>query len=272
MQLDINTGIGDHLIVRSFLDQLKDQYARIQITQSRAAVAHWRDNDPRFLQFIHQLGDIIFGHPPYQLVKQPIRFPFWPSERFIELGLIPTRPYVPGLIVNHHLTAEITQPYIVLTTKVREMPPETFRDFIDKSTPIFQHLAKRYAIVLLGEREVEKSKEYSIADNPTIIFSAYQAFHTLPNMIDLTIPALGITTPNIQRVQHDCYLMSKATAVITLGIGGNVWLSTATSPLTLCLRADGYKIPDLFDGAFPEFYLTRQVDNLCQKLEMLGNI
>lgn len=272
MQLDINVGIGDHLIIRFFLDQIKNQFDSIQITHSRAAMSHWRANDPKYWEFIYQLGDILFSESPYQLVKRPIYFPFWPSERFMSLGIKPARPNLPGMIVNHNLTAIPTEPYIVLTTKVREMKPEMFQSFIQEFTPIIQKLATKYTIVLMGEREVEKSKEYLVANNPTIIFSAYNAFKKLvPDAVDLTIPALGIQSSDIKQVQHDCYIMSKSKAVLTLGIGGNVWLSAISAPLTLCLRADSYQVPNLFEGTIPELYLTRNIKELCQKLESLSD-
>jgi hypothetical protein len=271
MHLDINVGLGDHLIVRFFLDQIKDQFQSIQVTHSRPAMSHWRNDDPAYWKFIYALGDIVFSEPPYQLVKQPIHFPFWPSERFIELGFKPKKPNIPGMIVNHNLTPVISEPYIILTTKVREMKPAMFAEFIQQFTPVIKKLATKYTIVLLGEREVEKSKEYLVADNPTIIFSAYQAFKALiPDAIDLTIPALGIQSSDIKQVQHDCYLMSKASAVLTLGVGGNVWISAISAPLTLCLRADSYKVTELFqNSAIPELYMTRNISELCQKLEAL---
>lgn len=270
MQLDINVGIGDHLIVRFFLDRIKDQFDSIQITHSRAAMAHWRANDARYWNFIYQLGDIVFAQKPYELVKKSVRFPFWPSERFMELGSKPVRPSIPGLIMDHQLTPVIEGKYIVLTTKVREMTHKQFQEFLQAFKPVMEQLRSRYQFVLLGEREVEKSKEYLIADNPNIIFSAYDAFKKMiPEAIDLTIPALGIQSPDIKQVQHDCYLMSRAAATLTLGIGGNVWLSAISSPLTLCFRADSYQIPDLFTGVIPELYLTRQADDICHRLSSL---
>jgi len=270
MNLDINVGLGDHLIVRFFLDQIKEQFQSIQVTHSRAAVSYWRNDDPAYWKFIHELGDIVFSEKPYQLIKQPIHFPFWPSERFFELGLKPKRPNIPGLIVNHNLTAAIAEPYIILTTKVREMRPEMFQEFLTQFKPVIESLSTRYNIVLLGEREVEKSKEYLVANNPIIIFSAYDAFKNLvPNAIDLTIPALGIKSSDIKQVQHDCYLMHHAKAVLTLGCGGNVWLSAVTSPLTLSLRDDSYKVTELFANAFPELFITRNIGSLCQRMEGL---
>ena len=268
-QLDINVGIGDHIIVRCFLDQIKDRYSAIQITHSRPAMTVWRNNDMEYWKFIYALGDILYSEKPYQLVKQPVRFPFWPSERFIELGIKPCRPNIPGLIVNHSLTPKIDGEYIVLTTKIREMTKQMFSEFMEKARPIFNELSKKYKLVLLGEREVQKSKEYMVAINPEIIYSAYDEFKTLPNIVDLTIPALGIKSSDIRQVQHDCYLMSKAKAVLTLGCCGNVWLSFISAPLTLCLRADSYKLSDLFNGLFPELYFTRSVDELCNKLGTL---
>ena len=216
-QLAIHVGIGDHLLVRFFFDQIKDKYDTIQVNHFGQTMSIWRNNDLRYWQFIYAFGKLVFDEKPYQLFRQPNSFQLWPGEKFLELGLKPKRPNIPQLIHNNNLTADISDPYIVLTTKVREMNKNTFSSFVKEATPVIRKLSKKYQVVLLGEREIEKSKEYSVACNNDVIFSAYDTFKKMaPEAIDLTIPALGIKSPDIKQVQHDCYLMNKAKAVINM--------------------------------------------------------
>jgi len=268
-QLAIHVGIGDHLLVRFFFDQIKDKYDAIQVNHYGQTMSIWRNNDLRYWQFLYALGGLVFSEKPYQMFRQPNSFPLWPGEKFLELGLKPTRPSIPQLIVNHGLTPEISGEYIVLTTKVREMNKNAFSSFVKEATPIIRKLSKKYQVVILGEREVEKSKEYSVACNNDVIFSAYDGFRKMvPDAIDLTIPALGIKSPDIKQVRHDCYLMSRAKAVVNMGCGGNLWLSTISAPLTICLRGcDKYRTTDLFESAFPELFLSRDIGEVCKRIK-----
>lgn len=267
-QLAIHVGIGDHLLVRFFFDQICNKYDAIQVNHYGQTMSIWRNNDLRYWQFIYAFGGLVFSDKPYQLFKQPNSFPLWQCEKSLELRLKPKRPNIPQLIVNNNLTPEISGPYIVLTTKVREMNKNIFRSFVKEVSPVINKISKKYAIVLLGEREVEKSKEYSVACNNDVIFSAYDDFKKMvPDAIDLTIPALGIKSPDIKQVQHDCYLMSRSKAVVNMGCGGNLWLSTVSAPLTICLRGcDKYKTTDLFQGAFPELFLSRDINSVCERI------
>jgi len=58
------------------------------------------------------------------------------------------------------------------------------------------------------------------------------------NILDLTVPALGITAPNLIQIQQDCLIMNKAKLVITIGVGGGFCMATTVSNVV------GYRTDD----------------------------
>lgn len=257
--MDINVGIGDHLVLRMFLDGIKDQYDRIAVTHSRPGMAFWHNNNAARWDFNLKLGKLLFGERPYELI-QNARFPFFPNERIVrEINNKPVKPNVDCLCVGKPLDVE---KYIILTTKVRQLPKSIFEQSKNKLTPIFQKLANARQVVIIGEREVEKTKEYSAAPNKDQVYGIYDYWKSiLPNnkILDLTIPALGVIPSTLPQVQQDCLIMNKADAVITFGIGGNVWLSACAANNTIGYRTDNDIVADLIQ--FPTLSITKNIDD-----------
>lgn len=264
--MDINVGIGDHLFLRVFMDGVKDRYDQICITHSRPGMAFWHNNDAKRWEFNLQLGKMLFSEPPYMLVPNA-RYPFYPNERIVkEVNDKPVRPNVDCLCVGKSLNIG---KYVVLTTKQRQILLSDFEAAKSKITPALQDLAKRYTIVILGEREVQPTREYTADVNRNRVYGLYDYFTSIlpkDKVVDLSIPALGVICSDMSQLQQDCLVMKEAQAVVTFGIGGNLWLSLCTAPRTVGWRGDAEQTTDLMHSGFPGLRLTRDVDQFIQYL------
>lgn len=266
LNMDINLGIGDHLFLRIFVDGVKHQYDRIAITHSRPALQFWFNNDPKRGEFNLQLGRLVFSEPPYVLVPNA-RFPFYPNDRIVrEINNKPVKPNLDRLCVGKSLGID---KYIVLTTKVRHIQRGDFEQYKAKITPALCELAKTYKMVILGEREVQATREYTAECNRDQVYGIYNyLIETLPpdRVLDLSIPALGITCSSLPQLQQDCLIMKEARAVITFGIGGNLWISACTANQTVGLRGDSEPTTDLIQSGFPGMSLTKDIDQFIKFL------
>lgn len=266
--MDINVGIGDHLFLRIFMDGIKDQFSQIAITHSRAGMAFWHNNDQKRWDFNLALGRLVFGEAPYVLVPN-VHFPFYPNERIVkELNNRPVKPKLDHLLcVGKSLGIG---PYVVLTTKQRQIPLADFEAAKAKLTPALQRLASRYTIVISGEREVQRTKEYNANVNADKVYGLYDYYMSIlpkDKILDLSIPALGITCSEMPQLQQDCLIMKEAQAVVTFGIGGNLWISACASTKTVGWRADPDTITDLMHTGYPGMFLTRDVDQFVAQLD-----
>lgn len=271
--MDINVGIGDHLFLRVFMDGVKDQYDRIAITHSRPGMKFWHNDNSERWNFNLQLGKLVFSEAPYMLVPNA-HYPFFPNERIIrEVNKKPVKPNLNCLCGGNSLGIN---KYIVITTKVRQFPLHIFSEYKDKLSEAFRDVAKEYTIVILGEREVEKTREYTAECNKNQVFGIYDfLISILPKekILDLTVPALGVKVSTFPQFQQDCLIMKEANAVVAFGIGGNFWMSTCIAENTIALRAengnnDNEWTTDLMQG-FPGLSLTKNIDEFCSFLKNL---
>lgn len=263
--MDINVGIGDHLFLRVFMDSIKDQYEQIAITHSRPGMAFWHNNDAKRWDFNLKLGQLVFGEPPYVLVPDA-HFPFYPNERIVkELNNKPVKPNLDCLCVGTSLNIG---KYVVLTTKVRHIMKQDFEQAKSKLTPTLRYLASKYTIVISGEREVQRTREYEADVNRDRVYGLYDYFmEILPQdrILDLSIPALGFACSDLSQLQQDCLIMKEAEAVINFGIGGNFWISTCVARHTIDWHNDTDPVMDLIQ-TLPNHYTTREPDQFIQFL------
>ncbi len=264
--MDINVGIGDHLFLRIFMDGIKDQYEQIAITHSRPGMAFWHNNDSKRWDFNLKLGKLVFSEPPYVLVPNA-HFPFYPNERIIkELNNKPIKPNLDCLCAGTSLNIG---KYLVLNTKVRHIMKQDFEQAKSKLTPALRRLANNYTIVILGEREVQRTREYDADVNKNRVYGLYDYFIQIfprDKVLDLSIPALGIVCSDLPQLQQDCLIMKGAEAVINFGVGGNLWITTCVSRQTLDWHNDSDPIMDLVQG-MPGLHVTRDLDQFIQFLE-----
>src|SRR5271170_4824551 len=167
--IQMNLGIGDHIFLRIYLDGIKDEYDRITVIHAQDALAYWFKNDPIRRNFNTQLASLVFSEPPYFFIPNPNSIlPFYPNERIIrELNNKPVKPNLDNLCAGKSLDIKN---YIVITTKVREFPKVLFDQYKDKITTALQNLTTSHTIVILGEREVQKTIEYGAEVNRHRVF------------------------------------------------------------------------------------------------------
>jgi hypothetical protein len=223
-----NIGIGDLIIVRGFLEPVRHLYEEIRVSNQMLALNYWRKGDRLYWDFINQFGALVYSEKPFVFDTRQYRF----NE---QIGILRDFkvPGVPRPNLGHLLCKGPSLnigDYIVLTTKVRMIVD-------DQLIPMLPQLAQvlndsPYKIVVMGEREVERGLEYSVNNNMKEVFTIYP--HIIPllskeKVIDLTVPALGVTAPQLDKLQADCQIMKEAKAVITMGLAGNFCIALATS-------------------------------------------
>jgi hypothetical protein len=270
ISLQLNLGIGDQIVCRCFIDPIKHLYSRIQISHAKDALSFWHNNNPQRLQFNTALGQLVFSEPPYVFVPNPPSpFPFFPTARIVrELNQKPIKANIDNLCAGTLLNIG---PYIVIQTKVRQFHLTTFNQIKSQLTPALQSLSSKFTIVILGEKEVQITKEYNTDHNRGQVFGLYNyLINIFPanKIIDLTIPALGVAVSSISQFQQDCLLLKEAKAVINLGIGGNVWMGSCLTK-TIVLRADREPITNLMHNAWEGMMLTKDVGEFCKWVEEL---
>jgi hypothetical protein len=267
LEFEICAGIGDNLVIRIFLDSIKHNYNRISIAHSRSVINYYRGGDQKYYNFLSELSKLIFSEPPFFFDPRG-KFPPIHTEKVItELA---SKPKLTNLdkVLCKGTPLDVGEEYIVLTTKVRCLNRSTFLPLSVQFWAMLRELSKKYKIVVMGERVVEISKEYKGSENS--IFGIYeQIIANVPQdrLVDKTIPALGITIPNMANIQQDCLIMKNAKLVITLGIGGNFWLSAAVAN-TLGFRDDVDKVTDYITNPnYPTVFTTRDWSLFMSKLQ-----
>jgi hypothetical protein len=266
--MDINVGIGDHLFLRVFMDGIKNQFDQIAITHSRPGMQFWHNDNQKRWEFNLHLGRLLFSNPPYVLIPNA-RFSFYPNERIVkELNSKPVKPNIDCLCVGESLKIN---KYLVFTTKIRHITKSDFENIKPKLTPTLKKLSQHYQMVILGEREVERTREYDAECNKNQVYGIYDYLKETitENLVDLSIPALGITCSEMKQLQQDCLIMREAFAVITFGIGGNFWISTCAANQTIGFRTDNEPTTDLMHQGFPNLKLTKNIDQFISFLESL---
>ena len=261
----INCGIGDNIVVKMVLDEIRSRYTGFRISHNQQVLNHFRKNDAVYNNFLMQLGDTLFNDPPFRFVKEQFREVSM-SDLIRKYSIKIRRPRLDHLLCKGEPLQDIGE-YFIITTKIREIKRKEFLPQSHKLWRTLRTLSERYKIVIMGERLVERSLEYSGNANIYGIYDHIVCNIPEDKIIDLTVPALGIVPPNFQKVQQDCLIMKNAKFNITLGIGGNLWMAAAVGNV-IGYRTDGDGTTDLI--ASPEFtslFLTKDWNNFISKLE-----
>lgn len=242
LKINIPLGIGDIIYIKAQLEAHKAKYSSIEICPAFHLIEHYRNNKQDYRHFVNAILKILFDEPPYKIVYDK-KYPF------MELGsqgiwanykLEPQRPRLAHRLCKG-IPLDIPK-YYVMTTKIRELPRKIYEKIRPEIMPVLAAMSKRHPIVILGERQVGMNNEYQIHGSANI-YSIYDDLIKIPNIIDKTIPELGLTTPDIVQFQQDCLIMSKAERIISLGVGGNFCMATAVGEV-IGYRTDSYVVAD----------------------------
>jgi SAM-dependent methyltransferase len=266
METTICLGIGDNLVVRLMLDTIKHNYSSIKISHDKAVLRNFRNNDPQYAAFMKELGTLLFSDAPYQLVDTQFA-PFNTNRTLIDFNIKAKKPDIDHLLCKGD-PLDIGE-YIVLTTKVRGLHINTFNAMLPTFKNALIDLSKRYKVVVMGERVVEQSREYK--NNPTIygIYDQVVPFLPKDRILDLTVPALGIKTPSLANIQKDCVIMKNSKAVISFGIGGNLWIAACVANV-IGYRLDNDRNTDILAcPTFDTMFLTKDQRAFFDKLKSI---
>lgn len=267
-EISICIGLGDNIVIRGYLDTIKSKYEEIRISHHKPIIQNYRNNDPEYTKFLDQIGNLLFSEPPYIFDHgdYPHKSQFEIMQHF---QIDPQKPNLSHLLCKG-INLNISEPYIVITTKVRIMRQEIFFPLSIDLWKTLRKLSEKYKIVIMGEKVVEYGKEYLERENVNNgIYSIYeQIISNLPQdrIIDLTVPALGITTPSLEKIQQDCLIMNQAKFVIVIGVGGNFCLSSAVAN-TIGFRED--KEPHLdkvLAHNYSDLFMTREWLQFMKKI------
>src|ERR1700674_4358351 len=65
LEFSICAGIGDNITARIYLDAIKHHYDEIRISHDKNVIRAYRDNDPRWMRFLDEIGNALFNTRPY---------------------------------------------------------------------------------------------------------------------------------------------------------------------------------------------------------------
>lgn len=238
-------GLGDNIVARIIFDMIKHEYDEIRISHDKEIMRVYKGEDPAYSSFLQSIGTLLFTEYPYYFDNGS----YTPINTLNTVKSVPTiiKPNLQPLLCRGK-SLNLGEEYIVITTKIRGIQKHKFLLESIKLWKALSQLSSKYKIVILGEREVEKTFEYKRL--PDLVYGIYEqiiANISTNRIIDLTIPSLGNTPPNISKIQQDGLIMQQAKCVITFGLGGNVWLAAVTSNQLVGLRdiADHDEAADL---------------------------
>jgi hypothetical protein len=241
----INPGIGDILLCRNMLDAIKHQYDAIVVSPNPTITQNFREvSERKYYNFCLSFMKEVFSIPPYKVVENGSFQRFSPIDGDFR-GLVLTKDAVfkmndySSLLCNEKAEQKLREPYIVITTKVRGTPTYNryTHKYKEKIMKIIRNLSNKYAIVLIGEKTPPNNPENRMI-GPDRVFCMYEDIKKEIGFVDMTLDRIQTEIPDINRIKNDCMLMNKANAVITLGIGGNMILSSMVSKKSINFLED----------------------------------
>jgi hypothetical protein len=275
LSLSIPTSLGEIINSKWHLDTVKNQYAIININFNTSIwdvclhteALDWEYKKSLWNKFLDDIGNLFFSERPY-LINRKINYPFFDVGRLVErLNIFPQKAEM-GYLLCDGYSLNLEEEYIVITTKARQLNKSIFFSKSPQLWNVLYKLSQKYKIVILGERLVEIRKEYG---DGAAVFSIYeQIIVNLPNdrILDLTVPALGETVADLKDIRQDCLIMKEAKFVITLGVGGNFCMSTASSNMSVGFRTDDLEFTNaIYKKEYPNAIITKDWSYFIQTLE-----
>lgn len=260
-------GLGDNIVARMIFDTVKHKYDKIRISHDKNIIYHYKNGDTAYLNFLNKIGNLLFTEPPFSFETQS--YPAIHTLNTVRTLYIPSPPNLQYLLCKGQ-PLNLGEEYIVITTKIRGILRKNFYPLSIQLWDALRRLSTKYKIVVVGEREVEKNIEYR--GNPDLAYGIYeQIIANLPSdrILDLTVPALGNVAPNLTKIKQDALIMQQAKFVVTLGMGGNVWLAAAAGNQVIGYREDGDPATDIILGPkFISVKMTKDWKTFIQRLEV----
>ena len=228
---NVPIGLGDLIYMKAMFDPVKDSFSEINLNFHREGITLSKKDD-NYNVFLDDLGNLLFGQEPYK-IDTGNQYPYCRlAEVVTSYGITPQKPELADILCSG-TSLSLDEPYIVINTKVRALERKLLNGKMPEFWTCLLQLVKKYKVVILGERAIEMNGEYIVYTNE-FIYSLYpEIIKHVPTdrLIDLTVPALGITSPILSQIQQDCLIMNQAEFVINFGIGGGFCLASAVANL-----------------------------------------
>jgi len=231
-EVAINEGVGDVIVSRSMLMYLNEPKIKVALNYD---VLRFKGGEC-YRGFITEFSKIVFsGDDRFEFDPMPREYPKKTWADFWNDGLRPQYLDLSSSLCSGESLE--CGPYVCLHTKVRGFPYSEIRE---QYLRVLEDSLKKYKLVLIGEREIELNDEYKMPE--VKVSSIYEDLKGLGNVMDFTIPKLGLTPPTIGQVRQDCKYMNEAKANIVIGVAGNLSLSGCVGKKTINIC----HIPHLF--------------------------
>ncbi len=267
LQLTIPVSLGDNIMIRGYLESVKNNYDLIEISHYAHLIEREKDDNPKYHKFIKDLGLLLFNEHPFKLSQE--FFGFKDQEQLLEdLNIEPCLPNLSKQLCKGK-SLNIEEKYITISTKVRYLNKYIYDEMSGMLWSILKDLSKKYKIVVVGERKIEYGHEYGELG----IERVYSIYNDIiknissDRLIDLSVEALGWgTSPSLENIQQDCLIIKEAEFNIVLGIGGNFCMALSCGNL-ICIRNDELEIADkLYNKNYLDKFITKNKLKFLNKL------
>jgi hypothetical protein len=251
--MSFSLGIGDIIYIHNIMENEKHKFDLIYLSPMWPLIDIWRNGTQEYKVFADKLIKTLFTDPKY-IIAYSTDLPHISSWSLVNnSGMKITKP---NLDVLCDKQIEINEPFIVITTKVREFHISFFNDVREQFLQTLSALSNKYKIIVIGEREIEMNTEYTTRGAHDV-YCIYDAIKNSGiDFTDMTVPKLGLTIPDLEKIKYDCSLMKKANAVITFGIGGNFVLAAGCAQKLVSYCHDTYSFIFKQYTGVPEYYIT----------------
>ena len=268
--LRLSPKIGDILYAKANLDRICIFYDTVNVSIN-LNMYEWRSDGnamgdlEAYHAFMTGLYVWLFSENNYQIHMEPTDYQHtdWPKI-YLDHGIAPVKPNLKSYLKPY--ANNLPKDYLVVMTKSVWFDIDKFtRD----SGPIWEALRNKSSqckLVIMGEREVEPCHEKRL--HTTDYISMYQLImENIPheNVIDITVPALGITSTEFSKFQSDCWIAGQARACVTFGYGGAFCMATSFGKSISYLNKSIGWVDQIFNNGFVDDCLATNDMDLWTK-------
>jgi len=266
LKIGLPLGIGGILYLKAHLDQVKDEFEEIEIGFGRGLIPMRSEEHEAFWL---ELARLLFQETPYT-VKPEFRCGMTTARHIIQgHGAKPCRPRLAGILCDG-VPYWGKHPYVVVHTKVRGLLRDEYKSKREEWLAAVAELSRYYEVVILGEREVEETREYCDL-GPGSVYCIYEDLRGATfRSVDLTFPAFGLCAPDLHKLRQDCVLIRDSTASVHMGLGGPWCIATSVGDVVSYHGSREFYLQRIFAGdPFERTVVTGDWDRFLEALEQL---
>lgn len=214
-------GLGDIIIHISYLSDFFNSDADITVNLSRETLNAYVTYPDEYLDFSEKL--IKFLSPPNIKFDRNIKGKSLDITTFFKIYKYNGKKFK-FIDLREKIGSKEDNSAIIINTKVQLLNKVHYNSIKDSFFKLLNSSIKKFIIV--GEKEVEYGKMYNPTWSKDITYSIYQDIIDnidTNKIIDLSLPKLGITAPNWEKLLSDLHII-KNHNVIQFGCGGSIYL------------------------------------------------